>query len=162
VRFDENYGSHVEQVGVCDVGDEVPSRAIRRIAVGHLIPIEEHLLVEGEGLCSIKWSIHFHKLNKLHKANLMQTKDKLKTLTQVGKTKIKTKYMMVNLHQWLIKAKLKLISKLKMKVKARTKMVVMTKWFLKSLLKKLKLTERRRLRMFSAKEVTHWRMSLEV
>ena len=30
VRFDENDGSLVEQVDVCDAGDEIPSRAIRR------------------------------------------------------------------------------------------------------------------------------------
>jgi hypothetical protein len=52
VRFDENDCSRVEQVGVCDVGDEIPPRAIRRMGVGHIIPIEEHLLAEGEGLCS--------------------------------------------------------------------------------------------------------------
>jgi hypothetical protein len=50
--FDENDSSHVEQSGVCDVGDEIPPQAIRRMGVGHLIPIEEHLLAEGEGLCS--------------------------------------------------------------------------------------------------------------
>jgi hypothetical protein len=49
VRFDENDGSHVEQSGVCDVGDEIPPRAIRRMGVGHLIPIEEYLLAQGEG-----------------------------------------------------------------------------------------------------------------
>jgi hypothetical protein len=42
----------VEQSGVYDVGDEIPPQAIRRMGVGHLIPIEEHLLEEGEGLCS--------------------------------------------------------------------------------------------------------------
>src|SRR6266567_3638471 len=52
VRFDENDGSRVEQSGVCDVGDEIPPDAIRRMGVGHLIPIEEPLLAEGEGLCS--------------------------------------------------------------------------------------------------------------
>jgi hypothetical protein len=52
VRFDKNDGSRVEQSGVCDVGDEIPPRAIRRMGVGHLIPIEEHLLAEGEILCS--------------------------------------------------------------------------------------------------------------
>jgi hypothetical protein len=52
VRFDENDGSHVEKSGVCYVGDEIPPRAIRRMGVGHLIPIEGHLLEEGEGLCS--------------------------------------------------------------------------------------------------------------
>jgi hypothetical protein len=30
----------VEQSGVCDVGDEIPPQAIRRMGVGHLIPIE--------------------------------------------------------------------------------------------------------------------------
>jgi hypothetical protein len=48
VRFDENDGSHVEQRGVFDVGDEIPPLAIRRMGVGHLIPVEEHLLAEGE------------------------------------------------------------------------------------------------------------------
>jgi hypothetical protein len=52
VRFDENDGSRVEQSGVFDVGDKIPPHAIRRMVVGHLIPIEEHLLVEGEGICS--------------------------------------------------------------------------------------------------------------
>jgi hypothetical protein len=54
VRFDENDGSGVEQSDVCDVGDEIPPQAIRRMGVGHLIPIEEHILTEGEGLCSIQ------------------------------------------------------------------------------------------------------------
>jgi hypothetical protein len=52
MRFNENDGSHVEKSGVCDVGDEIPPQAIRRMGVGHLIPIEEHLLAEGKGLCS--------------------------------------------------------------------------------------------------------------
>jgi hypothetical protein len=48
MRFNENDGSRVEQRGVFDVGDEIPPQAIRRMGVGHLIPIEEHLLAEGE------------------------------------------------------------------------------------------------------------------
>jgi hypothetical protein len=52
VRFDENDGSHVEQSGVCDVGDEIPPIAIRRMGVVHIIPIEEQLLAEGEGVSS--------------------------------------------------------------------------------------------------------------
>jgi hypothetical protein len=52
VRFDENDGFCVEQRGVFDVGDEMPPLAIRRMGVGHLIPIEEHLLAEREGICS--------------------------------------------------------------------------------------------------------------
>jgi hypothetical protein len=51
VRFDENDGFRVEQSGVCDVSDEMPPQSIRRMGVRHLIPIEEHLLAEGEGLC---------------------------------------------------------------------------------------------------------------
>jgi hypothetical protein len=42
----------VEQHGFFDVGDEIPPLAIRRMGVGHLIPVEGHLLAEGEGLCS--------------------------------------------------------------------------------------------------------------
>jgi hypothetical protein len=41
----------LEQSGVCDVADKIPPQAIR-MGVRHLIPIEEHLLAEGEGLCS--------------------------------------------------------------------------------------------------------------
>jgi hypothetical protein len=39
MRFDVNDGSRVEQSGLCDVGDKIPPRAIRRMSVGHLIPI---------------------------------------------------------------------------------------------------------------------------
>jgi hypothetical protein len=49
VRFKENDGSRVEQSGVCDIGDEIPPHGIRRMGVGYLIPIEEHLSAEGEG-----------------------------------------------------------------------------------------------------------------
>jgi hypothetical protein len=42
------HGSRVEQSGVCDVGDKIPPHAIRIMGVGHLIPIKEHLLVEGK------------------------------------------------------------------------------------------------------------------
>jgi hypothetical protein len=45
----ENDGSRVEQSGVCDIGDEIPPHGIRRMGVGYLIPIEEHLSAEGEG-----------------------------------------------------------------------------------------------------------------
>jgi hypothetical protein len=51
VRFEENDGSRVEQSGFCDIGDEIPPHGIRRMGVGHLIPIEEYLLAEGEGQC---------------------------------------------------------------------------------------------------------------
>ena len=52
VEFDENNGSQVEQSGTCDVGDEIPPQAIRRMGVGFILPIEEPLVAEGEGQCS--------------------------------------------------------------------------------------------------------------
>ena len=52
MEFDENNGSQVEQSGTCDVGDEIPPQAIRRMVVGHILPIEEPLVAEGEGQCS--------------------------------------------------------------------------------------------------------------
>ena len=52
MEFDENNGSHVEQSGLCDVSDEIPPQAIRRMGVGQILPIEEPLVVEGEGQCS--------------------------------------------------------------------------------------------------------------
>jgi hypothetical protein len=52
VRFDEDNGSFVGRSGVHDVGDEIPSQAIRRMVVGFFWPIEGHLLAEGEGQCS--------------------------------------------------------------------------------------------------------------
>ena len=39
VEFDENNGSQVEQSGTCDVGDEIPPQAIRRMGVAHILPI---------------------------------------------------------------------------------------------------------------------------
>src|SRR6187399_653443 len=52
VEFDENNGSQVEQSGTCDVGDEIPPQAIRRMCVGYILPVEEPLVAEGEGQCS--------------------------------------------------------------------------------------------------------------
>ena len=52
VEFDENNGSQVEQSGTCDVGDEIPPQAIRRMGVGFILPIEEPLLAKGEGQSS--------------------------------------------------------------------------------------------------------------
>ena len=52
MEFDENNGSQVEQSGTCDVGDEIPPQAIRRMGIGHILPIEEPLVAEGEGQCS--------------------------------------------------------------------------------------------------------------
>jgi hypothetical protein len=52
MHFDENNGSHVGQGCVCDVDDVISCYAIRRMGVGFFLPIEEHLLVEGEGPCS--------------------------------------------------------------------------------------------------------------
>ena len=52
MEFDENNDSQVEQSGTCDVGDEIPPQAIRRMGVGHILPIEEPLVAEGEEQCS--------------------------------------------------------------------------------------------------------------
>ena len=52
MEFDENNGSQVEQSGHCDLGDEVPPQAIRRMGIGQILPIEEPLAAEGEGQCS--------------------------------------------------------------------------------------------------------------
>ena len=52
MEFDKNNGSRVEQSGTCDVGDEIPPQAIRRMGVGFILPIEEPLVAEGEGQCA--------------------------------------------------------------------------------------------------------------
>ena len=52
MEFDKNNGSQVEQSGTCDVGDEIPPQSIRRMGIGHILPIEEPLVAEGEGQCS--------------------------------------------------------------------------------------------------------------
>ena len=57
VEFDENNGSQVEKSGTCDVGDQIPPHAIRRMGVGHILPIEEPLVPEGEGQCSTQVAI---------------------------------------------------------------------------------------------------------
>jgi hypothetical protein len=49
VRFNEDNGSFLGQSGVRDVGDEIPSQAIRKMGVRFFCPIEGHLLAEGEG-----------------------------------------------------------------------------------------------------------------
>ena len=52
MEFDENNGSQVEQSGTCDVGDEIPPQAIRRMGIGQILPIEEPVVAEGEGQSS--------------------------------------------------------------------------------------------------------------
>ena len=54
MEFDENNGFQVEQSGLCDVGDEIPPQTVRRMGIGQILPIEEPLLVEGEGQCSTR------------------------------------------------------------------------------------------------------------
>src|SRR4051812_24149438 len=49
VEFDEHNGSQVGQSDLNDVGDEIPPEAIRRMGVGHFLPVEETLVAEGEG-----------------------------------------------------------------------------------------------------------------
>ena len=48
MEFDENNRSQVEQSGTCDVGEEIPPQVIRRMGVGHILPIEGPLVAEGE------------------------------------------------------------------------------------------------------------------
>ena len=52
VEFDENDGSHMGQVDVCDADVEIPQDAIRRMGVGFFRPIEEPLVADREGQCS--------------------------------------------------------------------------------------------------------------
>ena len=52
VEFDEHNGSQVGQSDLIDVGDEIPPQAIIKMGVGQILPIEEPLVVEGEGQCS--------------------------------------------------------------------------------------------------------------
>src|SRR4051812_37881665 len=52
MEFDEHNGSQVGQSDLNDVGDEIPPEAIRRMGVGHFLPVEEPLVVEREGQCS--------------------------------------------------------------------------------------------------------------
>ncbi|KAM0906965.1 hypothetical protein ACQ4PT_016441 [Festuca glaucescens] len=51
VVFDENDGSQVGQVDVC-ADDEIPQDAIARMVVGFFRPVEGHVMVNREGLCS--------------------------------------------------------------------------------------------------------------
>ena len=88
VEFDENNGSQVEQSGTCDVGDEIPPQAIRRMGVGFILPIKEPLVAEGEGQCSTKWSHHQPKAHTL-------PKNKVKALNLKNKTKGKVNLKMV-------------------------------------------------------------------
>jgi hypothetical protein len=100
VRFNENDGSHVEKSGVCDVGDEIPPRAIRRMGVAHLIPIEEHLLAEGEGLCSSQVEPSSSQAPQASQgpidANQRQALDPLSS----KQFQDQTKWTVVILHQW--------------------------------------------------------------
>ena len=52
MEFDEHNGSQVEQSDINDAGDEIPPQSIRGMGVGHFLPVEEPLVVEGEGQCS--------------------------------------------------------------------------------------------------------------
>ena len=52
MEFDENNGSFVGKVDVCDADVEIPQDAIRRMGVGFFHPIEEPLVADREGQCS--------------------------------------------------------------------------------------------------------------
>src|SRR3954462_14234311 len=45
----EHNGSQVEQSDIIVVDDEIPPQSIRRMGVRQIVPIEEPLVVEGEG-----------------------------------------------------------------------------------------------------------------
>ena len=49
MEFDEHNGCQVGQSDLIDIGDEIPPKAIRRMGVGQILPVEEPLVVEGEG-----------------------------------------------------------------------------------------------------------------
>jgi hypothetical protein len=52
VVFEENDSSQGEQDVTCDVDDEIPLDAIRRMCVGFIRPIEGHIVADQEELCS--------------------------------------------------------------------------------------------------------------
>lgn len=49
--FDEDNGSQGGRIDHGVVGDAIPPIVIRRMGIGEIIPVEEHLLAKGEGLC---------------------------------------------------------------------------------------------------------------
>src|SRR4051812_30873909 len=49
VEFDEHNGSQADKSDLNNVGDEIPPQDIRRMGVGRILPVEEPLVVEGEG-----------------------------------------------------------------------------------------------------------------
>jgi hypothetical protein len=63
------------QGGVCDVDDVIPPSAIRRLVVVFYLPIEEHLLVEGEGPCSSEQSSSQAQQTPQDQANNEETQD---------------------------------------------------------------------------------------
>ena len=69
--FDENDGSQVGQVDVCDVDVEMPQDAIRRMGVEFFRPIEEHRVADREELCStqVEPSSSQHHQAPPHEAN---------------------------------------------------------------------------------------------
>ena len=52
MKFDEDNGSQGGRIDYGVVGGEIPPIVIRRMGIGEIIPVEGHLLTEGEGLCS--------------------------------------------------------------------------------------------------------------
>jgi hypothetical protein len=50
--FEENASSQGGWDVACDVDDEIPQDAIRRMGVGFICPIEGHLVADREELCS--------------------------------------------------------------------------------------------------------------
>jgi hypothetical protein len=52
VVFKKNDSSQGERDVTCDVDDEIPQDAIRRMGVGFICPIEGHLVADREEVCS--------------------------------------------------------------------------------------------------------------
>ena len=66
VEFDENNGSQVEQSGTCDVGDEIPPQAIRRMGIGH-IPLRNPVWPKEKDNAPSRWILHLLKTHTLPK-----------------------------------------------------------------------------------------------
>ena len=122
MEFDENNGSQVEQSGTCDVGDEIPPQAIRRMGVGHILPIEEPLVAEGEGQCSTQvepsppQDPHASEEQSEGPNLVNKTKDKI-NLKMVVNHQMTSKVMFSPSSKFMIKSKLKILNKLKTALK---------------------------------------------
>ena len=77
VVFEENDGSQVAQPHVCGVDVEIPQDAIRRMGVGFFCPIEEHLFVDREELCSTQVDPSSTQENQANRATNTPTQEQV-------------------------------------------------------------------------------------